>query len=210
MTAPQSTTRQAIAAISRDYCGPLLKPHGFKTRGNGFWRQSDGLLHDVGFQASMWGSSNSGRFTINVGVTHPQMYALFLRRPVAKNPSSAHWPITQRIGFLMPEKHDHWWSVDETTDVPKLGEGIAKVLRTAALPFLDALRTPEQLSAYLAVGHWVGIPEVQLEIARALYLHCNGESQAAMDALKTTLNAISGKPGDAMVRGVLQDLEGRA
>jgi hypothetical protein len=123
-----SVDDQAIAVISRDYCRPLLKPHGFKTRTNGFWRQTDGLLHDIGFQASMWGNANSGRFTINVGVTHPQMYALFVRRPIAKNPSSSHWPITQRIGFLMPEKHDHWWSVDETTDVSMLGKEVATTL----------------------------------------------------------------------------------
>jgi Domain of unknown function (DUF4304) len=210
MTASQSTTRQAIAAISRDYCRPLLRPHGFKTRGNGFWRETDGLLQDIGFQASMWGDSRSGRFTINVGVTHPEMYALFVRRPAPKNPSSAQWPITQRIGFLMSDKHDHWWIVDETTDIPTLGKDVASILEAAALPFLEALRAPEQLRSYLAIGHWVGIPELQVQVARALYMHCNGDSQAAIDELRTALSSISGKPGDAMVRGILSELEGRA
>ena len=110
----------------------------------------------------------------------------------------------------MPDKHDHWWSVDETTDVPTLGKDVASVLEAAALPFLEALSRPEQLSAYLAVGRWVGIPDLQVQIARALYMHCNGESQAAIDELRATLSSISGRPGDAMVRGVLHDLEARA
>ena len=205
-TAPLSTTRQAIADVSRDYCRLLLKPHGFKTRGTAFWRETDGLLHDISFQASMWGSAASGQFTINVGVTHPEMYALFMRRPIPRNPSSAHWPITQRIGVLLPERRERWWSVDDTTDVRDLGEEVAGVLETAAIPFLDSLRTRQQLSTYLEGGRRVGIPDLQLQLARCLLMYCNGERLAALEALRSLLKAVSGKPGDYMIRSVLEGL----
>lgn|GEM_PF-907497 len=208
-SASLSTTRQAIADVSRDHCRPLLKLHGFKTRGRGFWRETDGLLHDIAFQASMWGTAASGQFTINVGVTHPQMYALFVHRAVPKNPSSAHWPISQRIGFLLPEKRDKWWSVDETTDVPTLGQEIARALETAALPFLDSLRNRQQFGAYLDAGYWVGIPDLQIQLARGLLMYCNGERQQALDTLSATLELVSGKPGESMIRMALEELQSR-
>ena len=209
MSARLSTTRQAIAQVSRDYCSPLLKSHGFKMRGTGFWRATDGLLHDIRFQASMWGTSASGQFTINVGVTHPQMYELFVRRPIPRNPSSAQWPISERIGFLLPEKRDRWWSVDEGTDVSTLGQEIVRIVEASAIPFLDSLRDRQQFAAYFGEGCRAGMTDLQIQLARGLLMYCNGQRQEALDTLSAMLKAVSGKPGDSMVRITLEELQSR-
>lgn len=210
VAAALSTTRQAVAAISRDYCRPLLKPLGFKSRGTGLWRDSDGLLHDVAFQSSMWGSAAAGRFTINVGVTHPDMYHLFTGKPGPKHVSGAHWPIQERIGFLAPELRDVWWEVDERTDVAALGTQVAGVVAAYAVPFLDQFTSRESFGAYLDSGRAIGTPPLQLQIARALFAFCEGRSDAAVAKLNSTLEELAGRPGTQLVRMVLETLQARS
>ena len=206
--AEASTTRKTVAAISRDFCRPLLKPLGFNRRGTAHWRERDGLLHDIAFQASAWGNARAGRFTINVGGTHAAMYGLCMGGGLPEQLSAARWPITQRIGFLAPGKTDLWWDVDETTDISALGAEISRVIHAYAVPFLDALSSRASVGSYLHARGWPVTQLAHLEIARALFAYCEGERAAAVALLRSRIESLGARPGAESARRVLERIEG--
>jgi hypothetical protein len=61
----QSTTRQAIAHVSKAIA-PRMKAIGFRRQANHFHRQVADLVHRINFQASQWGNSEEGSFTLNL------------------------------------------------------------------------------------------------------------------------------------------------
>jgi hypothetical protein len=91
--ADKSITLQAIDFVSKGACTDLLVPRGFRRRAPHFFRQADGVYHCINFQASQWGSYDSGKFTINLSVTSPELYSAFTGQPFPKNPATASRPI---------------------------------------------------------------------------------------------------------------------
>ncbi len=131
----QSVTTLAIAATSKFAYSQAMKSLGFKRSGNHMHRLSEDLFHGIHFQASQWGSSVEGKFTINLVVTSSMVYEAWTGKPLPRNPASALFPIQQRIGSLMPGHQDYWWSVSRTTDIAALEREVLHTLTTYALPF---------------------------------------------------------------------------
>jgi hypothetical protein len=105
-------------------------------------------VQSVNFQGSAWGTHEAGRFTINLGITIPAMYEGYLGRTMPKVPAGVRFPISARIGGLMPlpgRQADIWWDVDESTDVTRLGEEIADALASYAVPWFEKLATRKAL-----------------------------------------------------------------
>jgi hypothetical protein len=71
---------------------------------------------------SQWGSRDDVRFTINLHVGVPQ-----------------------RLGALIADGEDRWWSVDADTDVVQLAEELRTLLADHALPWLEERPSLEQL-----------------------------------------------------------------
>lgn len=133
----QSATTSAIAAVSKFAFLGALKSEGFSRRGNHMFRPSSDLFHCIHFQASQWGSKDEGKFTVNLVVTGKAIYEFWTGKPFPSNPASALFPIQQRIGQLMPQQHDHWWSVGRATDIEALGQEVMQALTSYALPFFS-------------------------------------------------------------------------
>ncbi|MCU0858401.1 MAG: DUF4304 domain-containing protein [Pontiellaceae bacterium] len=131
----KSLTTSALSAISKYAYAESLKSLGFKRNGNHLFRPSEDLFHGIHFQASQWGSSEEGKFTINLVVTSSLLYETWTGKPLPRNPASALFPIQQRIGSFMPEHKDHWWAVSCTTDIAVLACEIVHALTAYALPF---------------------------------------------------------------------------
>ena len=49
-------------------CHLILKPLGFKKKGNNFFRKKDGFGQHINFQKSPFGTKDNISFTINTGV----------------------------------------------------------------------------------------------------------------------------------------------
>jgi hypothetical protein len=198
---PQSLTRQAIAAISGGPCATVLKPRGFRRNAPNYWRETEGIFQSINFQASQWGSHAEGSFTINLGVTSPTLYEVFTGRDLPKNPAGLLWPVNRRIGSLMPSRCDLWWKVDERTDLAKLGREVASSLEEIALPFLDVVRTPEQLyAAVLSDSSVTGLTEAQLVLVRATLAVQLGDKATARALLDDALDKYRGKPFETTVQ----------
>jgi hypothetical protein len=183
-------------------------PHGFKRRAPHFWRETDGIYQSVNFQASQWGTSDGGQFTINLGVSSPVLYTSFTGREFPKNPSTVLWPIYNRIGGLMPSRCDLWWKVEAHTDVVALGLEVAAALRDYALPFFERIRTAEQFNSLLLSDQPIaGVTAAQRPLIGATLAVRLGQNAEAQRMLCAALDAHRGKPFESTVRTVAKQLE---
>jgi hypothetical protein len=202
-----SVATNVISEISRGPCQALLKPRGFRRSAPHFWRTSDGLVHCVNFQASAWGSRESGRFTINLGVSSPELFEGFIGRKFPKRPGAVLWPVHVRVGALMPGHNDLWWDIDEHTDSVAIGREVVDVLRDHVLPFFDSVSTRAQLGlAVRESGARIGVFPAQVPLVLAILAAADGEAQHAKAILRASLQDSRGQPFEETVRRVVNRL----
>ena len=201
--ATRSRTTEVISQISGSACQAVLQPHEFRRKAPHYWRFTDGLSQCVNFQASAWGASNEGRFTINLGVSSRALFEGFTGRQFPKQPSSVLWPTNVRIGHVMPARTDRWWDVNDSSDVPKLADEIAGVLHDYALPFFASLSTRRQFAE--AVQHRAStlrIFRAQVPLVLAILAAEDGDGARARDLLDSSLSTARGQLFEATVRRV--------
>ncbi len=132
----------ALRAASKAAIQGGLREAGFRRQGNHLHRRSDGLIHAFNFQASRGMAVPLGAFTVNLLVSSEHMYRIWTGR-VPANPATMFFPIQRRIGSLMPQPEDRWWSVG--TELTLLSQEVAHALVTHGLPFFDAFPSADAL-----------------------------------------------------------------
>jgi uncharacterized protein DUF4304 len=136
--------RDKVAAMLKERVAPALRDMGFKGSGQNYHLPVPGHFALLGFQKMRFGTRHDVMFTINLlACSHADWTALAEANPYhgAKPILGAHYegPIwSRRIGFLMPEPHDHWWQVLDDTDTDALAEEVIAVLRDLGVPALRA------------------------------------------------------------------------
>ncbi len=164
---------------------------GFNRRGNHLFRPSNDLFHVVNFQASQWGSKDAGQFTINVAITSRVLFEFWAGKAFPSNPGSALFPITRRIGGLMPQRLDHWWPVDGTSDIGALEHDVTQTIISHALPFFSAYAESSVLLTRLREG--LGLPgctSAQCTLLHAMLAQIAGLSdEAAVQISKALVDA---------------------
>jgi hypothetical protein len=195
-------------AISAGACRAALSPIGFRRSAPNYWRLVDGLSQCVNFQASAWGSQEAGRFTINLGISSPALYEGFIGRKFPKVPAAALWPVSARIGFVMPDNRDLWWEVDESTDIAKLGDQVADTLQNYAVPWFQSLATRKALIH--AFEHRTaslgGVFPAQVPLVLAIFAAEDGDLTRAQSILGSALDDSRGTPFEKTVRRVADRL----
>lgn len=124
----------------------LLKPIGFKKKGNSFYRIENTICHLINIQKSIYNNSQSVTFTANICVKYLE---------TDKNiPSVTHFPIRERIGSLK-EGGDFWYTFDEIQDIfirkqkyQSEKELILKDIEKYALPFLNKFKNKEDIENF--------------------------------------------------------------
>jgi hypothetical protein len=114
-------------------------------------RERGTLIHGIHFQASQFGSADSGTFTINLVVTEPRVYQEWCRRSLPANPATALFPVQERIGRMDSKPRDRWWKITASTNIPEVETEVFEMLEKAEEGFfphflsleamLDRLRT---------------------------------------------------------------------
>jgi hypothetical protein len=67
-----------------------------------------------------------GQITLNLGVYFRAVAALDPEEgPPTESPTAGACLLRRRISRLMPGAEDHWWSIDEQTDLRELGDELA-------------------------------------------------------------------------------------
>lgn len=131
-----------IREITDVRVGRMLRSKGFHRHSTHFARELDESLHIVNIQSSQWNTQASGKFTLNVGVHFPKVAKLIYgANPMPKAPKEYHCLLRARIGFLMPEVRDHWWTVTSETNISEMSKEVIRAIEDFVLPWLENFRT---------------------------------------------------------------------
>lgn len=143
-TGDEPTAKDKVAAMLKERVAPELRAMGFKGSGQNYHLPVPGYFALLSFQKMRFGTRHDVMFTINLlACSHAEWAALVEARPQygTKPILGAHYeePVwSMRIGFLMPEPHDHWWQVLDDTDTDALADEVLGVLREYGVPALRA------------------------------------------------------------------------
>src|SRR5262249_52151371 len=90
----------------------------------------------INFQRSVKSNSSTVVFTLNVGVSSGRLLR-FSGRQVGFKPAieDCHWRL--RVGDLLQEAGDKWWTVDLNTPLQPLADLITEVLVNKAVPEIE-------------------------------------------------------------------------
>ncbi len=70
-----------------------------------------------------------------------------------------HW--RERIGFLIPDRFDKWWEVNDEHQAQQVGAEIVALLDSVGIPALEAVASTRNLRMLWASGRSPGLTDVQ-------------------------------------------------
>jgi hypothetical protein len=148
------TAQDAFKRFVADELRGTFMARGFRARGFTFHRRVADNFGIVQLQKSQYSTATNVDFTINLGVFSgrvQQTLSNIMWMPEVRDvPTEPACHLRQRVGFLLPERRDTWWSVREDEDTAELGAAIRLVLEQHAFPFLQARMSDEGLR-----DHWL-------------------------------------------------------
>jgi hypothetical protein len=124
--------------------GAILRPSGFKGGGPGYRRLFPDVMHLISVQKSVYSTSESFKFTINIGVWSKDV---FIRQGFGDQPpgSVARCHVDRRIRSFVPGAKDLWWEVRDEGDIISACAQIEPILLARVVPILDRAKTAESL-----------------------------------------------------------------
>lgn len=133
--------------IIKDGFHEILKPLGFKKKGNNFYLKLDSIGQIINVQKSAFGNKDSISFTINTGIFVPEYWLAFYNysdKGLPDYPTEPQCLIRKRIGNLR-NQHDTWYDVNERTDEQQLIAEMRKNLTEFILPYFNRFNSTEQM-----------------------------------------------------------------
>ncbi len=190
---------------------PLLREAGFRrTRASTSYLiggPNPGLLS---FQKSWSSITQEVEFTISIGVWSRRLAAFHAtmseQPPVPEWPSimDCHW--RRRLGFLMPEHDDVWWTISDQTEVDELERELTPILTEIALPTLQGRISDEALRDVWLKGTDVGISDFDRLRHLTVLLAELGPRERLDEAAKDFYRLGMGRPSEPLVREHLMGL----
>jgi Domain of unknown function (DUF4304) len=125
----------------------ILKPLGFKKKGNNFYINKDYYGFIVNIQKSVLYSKDHIEFIINTGVFIPEVWAAYSyneNKPIPIFPREVECPIRIRIGGLI-NGLNQWYICDDDSNENVLIEDMKNALINYILPYLLSIQTKDDL-----------------------------------------------------------------
>lgn len=141
----------------------VLKSHGFRKKHATFKLDHDGNVIIVSFQRSPWNRQNELKFTVNLGILSVRLFALedyHGRTLDSAREYQCH--LRERLGFLMPNRHDKWWDGASVVEDGASDE-IIGLLENKALPYLKSHASDAALIRLWQSGQSPGLTEKQAD-----------------------------------------------
>lgn len=161
---------------------PAIVRMGFEGKKRSYRRTRNGLLDIVDIQLWKYNDATRARFTIELGICVPvalemtaalQSFSYF--RPSIANPGITECAERERLGILMPEPRDRWWTMSSGTDPSDVANEVIANLQRFGIPWLER---HESLEAF--ARRPVPKPSV-FDIALRLHLGLREEARAAYE-----------------------------
>jgi len=159
-----SETNSPIITNSKDYkkviiegLSSLLKPLGYKRKGNVYTFLINDLTYYISIQSSQTSTAQRLKVTVNIEMSSAKLAAFRDERM----PLNAHRNYHERIGLYSDEKKDKWWQINNIQEAITASGQINDLLLNKVLPELDLFKSTDDLIAFWEKGNCRGITEFQ-------------------------------------------------
>jgi hypothetical protein len=136
-----------------------LEPLGFQAAGTLFLRELAEVVHLVELQSTQEENAAHIAVTINLGVFAPALVDPDIREYIRPSILQAHW--RERIGILMPQRRDNWWSIESAGQAAAVGAEIAVSVEEYGLPPLAKIADLAALRRIWETGASPGLSDYQ-------------------------------------------------
>ncbi|UOG56032.1 DUF4304 domain-containing protein [Leptospira noguchii] len=144
----QSIPEKIFKKISKEGFYKILKPLGFKRKGNRFCLMNDEYGKVVDLQKSQWNSKDRLSFTINIGFFFSEYWRGFFyekeKSEVPSFPRIEECFLTKRLGELR-NSNDIWYDIDFNSDADLMINQIYENLNLYILPYLNRFVSKKSL-----------------------------------------------------------------
>jgi hypothetical protein len=113
----------------------------------------------------------------------------------------------QRLGFLMPNHRDEWWSIEAATSIESLGKRICESLENLAIPEIDRYIQDQALRDLWLSGHSPGLTNFQRLMNLSVLMKALGPQTKAELIVRELLDAAKGKPTASIAHAHIRRLE---
>ncbi|MEO7310252.1 MAG: DUF4304 domain-containing protein [Chitinophagaceae bacterium] len=144
----KTDTEQYFDTIIKDCFQTILKPLGFKKKGNNFYRQLQELGQIINIQKSSFYSKDHISFTINTGLFIPEYWLTFYtyhNGDIPVYPTESSCAIRQRIGKLKYNGIDKWFELNTSIDIAELKKEITDNVLNYIVPYFERTKTKEDV-----------------------------------------------------------------
>jgi hypothetical protein len=171
-----------------------LRAYGFSRSGLTFYLREAGNWGVINFQKSKDSSARGIVFTVNLGIASTRLLAFFSHIRPGMKPSiwDCHW--RQRLGYLLPNHSDVWWTINSTTLVDDLGQEIQGYVVNFGVPELKEYISDETLRDLWLSGSAPGLTDFQRLMNVSVLLKALGSLDGLDPVLKELQRVSAGKP----------------
>jgi hypothetical protein len=116
---------------------PMFKAGGFRVRSQNFVTESSECWGVVNFQKSHHSTAKEKSFTINLAIAAKRILE-YRHKSIAIPPPhyACHWET--RIGKLLPDRQDKWWTISDEFSRDMAEMEVRAVLATSVIPLVKA------------------------------------------------------------------------
>jgi hypothetical protein len=144
---PTASSKYVDAIISTAVAS-LLKGLGYRKHGRRFLLEGDLSTAHIRFQSSQWNNSERTRFTINLGRYFESIAQKNGEEVVLDSAKQRNMHVGIRIGHLLPQQADHWWTIGNDDDVPEVAAEVVAALRDFGLPYLESVASLDGVAKF--------------------------------------------------------------
>lgn len=119
----------------------FLQEKGFRKRGYNFFKKNGEIGYCVNIQNDKCNNNDQVKFTLNAGIFTDDFWLEHLdfkhTGVIPTFPRECDCAIRKRVGELLPEYEDKWYSITNKTDVDKLWDDLEQDLIGYVVPFFS-------------------------------------------------------------------------
>jgi hypothetical protein len=149
------------AALLRvvDATADKLRPLGFTRWGMVMRLLAEGNAAIVSFQKSIYADEEELEFTVNLSIVCGGLLGPDARPISVAQEIDGH--LRERIGFLLDDPDDFWWTIEPWTDSEQLAAEISDLVVTRGVPYLMRYLRTEALIELWASGEAPGMTDLE-------------------------------------------------
>jgi hypothetical protein len=128
---------------------PALSAHDFVRRSQNFICESSECWGIINFQKSRYSLPDEKLFTVNLAIAAKGILA-YEGKPSDTAPPSYTCPWVIRIGELMPDRQDKWWTLADEASYGSMKNEVESALTALAVPIIKTHLTQQGLLELMA------------------------------------------------------------